>query len=98
MASEQSSWLHASLEEIAQDVSGTNVDDLSRCLLAQIEETDERLYALRLFCTPLLKAVHHQEGHFDQLNQQLSSLLPKHADFEQGRLPKNDKVKRDLFS
>ena len=41
------------------------------------QDAEERLCALRLFCTPLLEGVHDPTQHFDKLDQQLSLLLPR---------------------
>lgn len=63
------------LESIIARLSPTSHDEILNCPLSHIQDQDERLWQLRLFCTPLLEGVHHATAHFEQLDRQLSTLL-----------------------
>ncbi|KIX05159.1 uncharacterized protein Z518_06031 [Rhinocladiella mackenziei CBS 650.93] len=79
MSSMHGPRLRYPLGEVLESLLGVNADNWLHCPLAEIEDTDERLYRLRLFCEPLLRGVHHPARHFDELDQQLSRLLPRPA-------------------
>ncbi|OQV09081.1 hypothetical protein CLAIMM_13259 [Cladophialophora immunda] len=70
-----------SMEEAFEGIYGVNAGDLLQCPLARIQDTDLRLWRLRLSCTPLLTGAHHPTEHFEKLDQQLSVLLPRPCGF-----------------
>ena len=52
--------------------------DIVDCLytpISHLEDDDEKVWQLRLFCTPLLHAVKHETGHLEKLDDQLALLL-----------------------
>lgn len=63
------------VEKVLERLRDVAEPDLLQCPLTQIEDTDERLWRLRVFCTPLLTGVHHPTAHYDKLDGQLSQLL-----------------------
>ncbi|OAP63501.1 hypothetical protein AYL99_02728 [Fonsecaea erecta] len=87
-----------SLEKAVESIYGVDAGDLLLCPLAQIQDTDVRLWQLRLSCTPLLTGVHHPTEHFDRLDQQLSVLLQRPGGSIKESSPRVDALLHDIVS
>ncbi|KIY03312.1 uncharacterized protein Z520_00002 [Fonsecaea multimorphosa CBS 102226] len=87
-----------SLEKAVETIYGLDAGDLLLCPLAQIQDTDLRLWRLRLSCTPLLTGVHHPIEHFDKLDQQLSVFLQRPDSFVRDTSHRDGALFHDMCS
>jgi hypothetical protein len=66
-----------SLETISQCLTNEESLGLLQNPLSLLDDSDERTWQLREFCTPMLIGVQHPSEHFQKLDAEFSKLLPK---------------------